>query len=310
MPLHIDHRPSKFVAFYGNNRVVEDVKNHLKKRRPNHTILITGPAGCGKTTMARIISKELGVYDPKKSETESMDYTELNAADFRGIDMVRDIRNSYRYNPMISPYRIWFFDECHKLSPDAQEAMLKMMEHTPSHVWFIMATTEPSKLKTTFRRRCTEFVLDLLDEDEMKKLLNRVAKREKIKLKEKVLSLIISLSNGSPGEALNLMDKAILVDEKNIEQSLQRLETTHDTIINLCRLIMKKNWKACSSVLRGDLKKENPETIRRMILAYFGTVLISGRQDAYLVMDCFRQPTYDTGFNGIIMAVYEACSGE
>jgi len=143
----------------------------VKRNKVPHTLLFSGPPGCGKTTLARILRKKLncGKYD----------FSEVNCADFRGIDMVRDIRSHLQQAPISGDCRVWLIDEAHKLSNDAQNAFLKMLEDTPNHVYFFLATTNPQKLLKTIRTRCTEVVVKSLGDKNMEELIDDVIVGEK-----------------------------------------------------------------------------------------------------------------------------------
>ena len=148
--LHQLYRPESFDEVIGNEDTIERLKAVLGNeiRRP-HSYLLHGPAGCGKTTLGRIIAKEVGC--------KGMDFVELDSADFRGIQSVRGIRRQTAYAPMESECRVWLLDEAHALTNDAQTALLKALEEPPSHVYFILCTTMPEKLLPTLRSRCSQY---------------------------------------------------------------------------------------------------------------------------------------------------------
>ncbi len=143
MGLDLKHRPKSFDRIIGNEDTVEALESYLTKKDLNHSFLFTGPSGTGKTTLARIVAGELGC--------EGMDFTEMNSADFRGIDTIRNIRQQMVFPPMEGKNRGWLLDEAHKLSNDAMNSLLKPLEEPPNHVYFFLATTEPQKLITTIR---------------------------------------------------------------------------------------------------------------------------------------------------------------
>ena len=145
--LYKKYRPDGYGDLVGQAPAVKVLRGLLKKGLP-HAMLLTGPSGCGKTTVARIIKNKLQCQDS--------DFVELNSASDRGIDVIRGIDGRMRLGGLLGGPRIWLFDECHRLTKDAQEAMLKYLEDTPSHVYFLLATTEPDKLITAIRTRCTE----------------------------------------------------------------------------------------------------------------------------------------------------------
>jgi DNA polymerase-3 subunit gamma/tau len=136
--LYLKHRPSLFKQVIGQDDAVNVLQQLLKGDRFPHALLLSGPSGCGKTTLARICRDKL--------ECTGADFQELNGADTRGIDTIREIRSHLNLRPMHGKCRIWYIDEAHKLSNDAQNALLKMLEDTPTTAYFMLATTEPNKL--------------------------------------------------------------------------------------------------------------------------------------------------------------------
>ena len=126
----------------------------MASKHGTNPILFTGPSGTSKTTLARIYKNHIGCSD--------MDFVELNAANFKGIDTVRDIIRDMNLSPMKGPVRMWLIDECHKMTNDAQNAFLKSLEDVPSHVRFCLATTDSSKLLKTLVSRCHKVQTKLL----------------------------------------------------------------------------------------------------------------------------------------------------
>lgn len=302
MPLQTKYRPVALDGIYGNATLITAIKAALAREDCNRSILLHGPSGCGKTTIARAIAHELGCLG---DDGPGPDYHELNTSDFRGIDMVREIRQSSQFIPK-GQWRIWFLDECHKLSPDAQEAILKLLEHPPASTWFILATTEVTKLKVTVRRRCAEYRVEGLDDDILLALLRRVSREEGTRLPKDLLMGILRDSHGSPGLALSIMDRVIGLPEEEMADAARVAAEQSDAAIELCRLIAKgAKWKALAEVLK-KIDKEDPEGVRRVALEYFRKVLLGGAEWAYDVLVCFSRPIYDIGPAGLAMAVFEA----
>lgn len=303
MPLHTDYRPKTFSEIEGNAATIKALSRLATAESPNRALLINGPSGCGKTTLARIMAREVGAVTEEVDDAP--DYHEMNASDFRGIDMVRQIRTACNFAPL-GRSRVWLLDECHKLTPDAQEAMLKLLEHPPLRTWFILCTTEPSKLKVTLRRRCAEFTVESLTEGQLKKHLLKIAKKEGIKIPPKIIQSIAVECNGSPGLALSIMDTIIGMDEDEMKTAVKKVAAKKDLAIALCQKLMKKApWKAIAAILK-ELDQEDPETVRRIVLEYYRKVLLGGNEGAFLVLDAFSEPFYDTGKAGLVIAAYTA----
>ena len=172
MSLYVRHRPKELGQVLGNVATLKKVQSWLGNKKRSHSILLTGPSGCGKTTVARIIASELGCAGG--------DYSEMDTADFRGIDTIRELRSRINFLPMESSCRVFLLDECHKLTNDAQNALLKALEEPPEHVYMILATTNPEKLIQTIKTRCTPFSFNILNDADMSRLILRTCKREKV----------------------------------------------------------------------------------------------------------------------------------
>ena len=307
LTLALKYRPKTLDEVIGNRQVVEVLRKQLsgESSQPlSHSILLHGPTGCGKTTLARIIARELGVQDD--------DLKEIDSADFRGIDTIREIRKQCQYKPLSSPYRVWILDEVHQLTKDAQSALLKTLEDTPKHVYFILCTTDPQKLLPTIRGRCSQFQVQPLTDKEMKRLLFRVVKAEEESLNKEVYEQIIRDSMGHPRNALQILAQVLAVDpDKRLEVAKRSAETQSQTI-ELCRaLVNRASWKKICEILKG-LKDEDPEQIRRAVLGYCQSILLSGKQDNGIaaIMEAFMEPFYNSGFPALVFACYSVLFGE
>ena len=168
--LYKRYRPRTLNGVLGNEATKSALSAYLEKGTLPHTLLFHGPSGCGKTTLARILAKQLNCSGP--------DFAEINCADFRGVDTARDIMRKMIIRPL-KDCRVWLIDECHKLTNDAQNALLKALEDTPEHVYFFLCTTEHKKLLKTIRTRCTEMPVDFLSDGYIRDLIFRTAIKEK-----------------------------------------------------------------------------------------------------------------------------------
>lgn len=298
MSLYNKVRPTKFEQVYGNEGTVSILKQAVSKPDAPQVYLFVGPTGCGKTTLARIVAHELG--------SVGRDVKEKNAANERGIDMVRDITNLMMYKPTQGKSVTWIIDECHKLTNDAQNSFLKPMEDTPAHVNFIFCSTDPQKLIPTFRGRCSVYTVNPLDNQTMYKLLVRTAKQFKKTLPKPIYKAIIKTSVGLPRNALELLEQVLLLDDVNEQLRIvkQTEEVQHESI-ELARALLAGNaWKQITPILKS-LDKQDAEQIRRMILGYCKSVLLNGPNlRAGSIMEEFIEPFYDTGFPGLVYAAY------
>jgi DNA polymerase III subunit gamma/tau len=228
---HKVYRPWAISEIYGQQEAVKFVRNGLKKGTLPHALLFSGTSGCGKTTMARSIGLGLNC---EKGPTDNpcfncrtchgilngahLAYREINAADYTGVDDMRGLRGNFACGPMDGKHQIFVFDECHRLSDNAQEMLLKEVEDTLEHNYFIFCSTDPGKIKDTLKNRLIEVKFGPFSNDEQKRLLQDVCKSERIKNGREVLDTIIKDAGGMPRNALNLLQKA--VDQEKIVRAV------------------------------------------------------------------------------------------
>lgn len=298
MSLYLKHRPKELDAIRGNTEVVASLEGMLQKPETcPHSFLLHGDTGTGKTTIGRIIAKRL--------DCNGADLRELNSADFRGIDTIREVRKQIQFKPLEGTNRAWIIDECHKLTNDAQNALLKMLEDTPQHVYFILCTTEPQKLLKTIKGRCSTFQLKALTEKEMFGLLRSVVKAEEENMPRTIFQQIYQDSFGLPRNALQILDQVLRVEPEQRLETAKRSAEKQSQSIELCRaLIGNKSWKTVQGILNG-LKEQDAEGIRRHVIGYAQAVLLRGDNPrAGLVLEEFIDPFYNSGFPHLVYACY------
>jgi DNA polymerase III gamma/tau subunit len=261
-----------------------------------HSFLIHGPTGCGKTTIARIIAKSLNCTD--------LDLIELNNADVRGIDTIREIIKNSQFLPMSNANRAWILDETHKLSSDAQNALLKVLEDTPQSVYFVLCTTDPQKLLPTIRGRCMQLQVKPLGDAQLSGLIKRIAREEGEQLAPEVIEQVVMDSLGHPRNAIQILEKVLNIEpDRRLEVAKQTAEAQSKTI-ELCRALMKgAGWKEVRSIFNGLMDQE-PEDIRRAIMGYFQAVLL--KDDSVLAATVLEEMLgqFNTGFPGLIYACF------
>mgnify|MGYP000664893067 FL=1 len=216
------YRPQRFSEFVGQNHVVKTLTNAISMGMISHAYLFSGPRGTGKTTLARIFAKAVNCQNRKKDEFEpcgqctscveiqegkSMDLIEIDAASHRGIDEVRELRDTIRFVPTKSRYKVYIIDEAHQLTKEAANALLKTLEEPPPFVIFILATTEPHKMIPTILSRCQRFDFYKLRMEEILEKLEKIAKNEKINIQKEALAEIARLASGSMRDAESLLDQ-------------------------------------------------------------------------------------------------------
>jgi DNA polymerase-3 subunit gamma/tau len=297
MSLYNKHRPNSFAELKGDYSYIQEL---ISRDDHPHAFLFQGLQGSGKTTTARIIAKELGADD--------MDIVEKNSADFNGVDDIRALIPTMYVSPF-GKSRVFILDECHKLSTEAQHALLKPLEEPPKNVYFILCTTETTKILKTIKDRCTIIQFGGLTEDDLFDIVNDVAKKESFKLSRDVKEAIASAADGSARRALVLLEQVAHLDEGEQLRALRSGTTEDASVIDLCRaLFSRSTWGDIKDML-GKLKeqKEDPEKLRRAILGYGQAILLKKYDDIVLrVMSLFLEPVYDSGFPGLVVACARA----
>lgn len=209
--LYRKYRPGNFSEVVGQDHIVKAISGALEAGKVSHAYLLCGPRGIGKTTIARIISKELG--------SSQNDTYEIDAASNRGIEEVRNITENVYTLPFDSKYKIYILDEVHMFTSPAWNALLKTIEEPPNHVIFILATTELEKIPETIVSRCQTFIFRKPTENILAHVVSSVANKEGYKLESGVPELIALLADGAFRDALGILHKVISFSkDKNIKQ--------------------------------------------------------------------------------------------
>ena len=298
MSFYHKYRPETLEALKGNLDLVDSLNNYLcEPEKMPHSYLLHGPTGCGKTTVGRIIKNFLNITDA--------DFSEINTSEMRGIDTIRELIKNCQFKPLQSSHRIYLIDECHKLTNDAQNAFLKILEDTPSHVIFILCTTDPDKLIKAVRGRCMEYQLKLLLDNEMKRLLKNIIRKEKQELEDELLNKIVAVAEGHVRNGIQLLEKMLTIPADKRADAVIKVEEETVLSIELCRVLLSSNnWSKVKDILNG-LKGQEPETIRRQVMGYCQAVLLkSDNPKAGLILEEFKEPFYNTGFPGLVYACY------
>jgi len=218
------YRPQKFSDVIGQDHVTRTLQNAITQQRIAHGYIFSGHRGIGKTTVARILAMALNCRSAEKPLPEpcgvcdscqeirvgsSVDVIEIDAATNRGIDEIRELRDAARYRPARDRYKIYILDEAHQITDAAFNALLKTLEEPPSHIVFMMATTQPEDIPQTIRSRCQHFSFHAVRFDEIVGQLRDVATQENIKAEDDALAALAEAGDGSMRDALSIMDQAI-----------------------------------------------------------------------------------------------------
>jgi DNA polymerase-3 subunit gamma/tau len=222
------YRPQRFADVAGQDHVTRTLLNALEQNRIAHGYIFSGHRGIGKTTIARILAQALNCQEAMGAERRptpepcgvcdscievrqgnAVDVIEIDAATNRGIDEIRELRDAARYAPSRDRYKIYILDEAHQITEAAFNALLKTLEEPPSHVIFMMATTEPENIPQTIRSRCQHFSFHAVKFDEILTQLKMIAGEEKVTAEDAALALLAEAGDGSMRDALSIMDQAI-----------------------------------------------------------------------------------------------------
>lgn len=299
MSLYHKYRPSTLEGVAGNGQTVTALQKMLSNTEKMPRVYMAhGQTGCGKTTLGRIIKSVLEISDN--------DFAEVNSSDMRGIDTARDLIKNSGYAPMSGKFRMYLIDECHKLTNDAQNALLKLLEDTPKHLIICLCTTEPEKMIKAIQSRCTMLPVLPLQEAEMRVLLKRIARTEGHQLAKEVLDKIVEESTGLVRQAINTLESVLAVPAEQQLKVASLASDQKNASIDLCRALINEraSWKEVSTILTG-LQGQEAESIRRAVLGYCQAVLLkSNNKRAGMVMDYMIEPFYHTGFPQLVHACY------
>ena len=236
--LALKYRPQVFEDLIGQKVIAETIYNSIKSDKSANAYLFTGIRGVGKTTFARIVAKSLnckkGIDDLCKENfcqhcesiinSNHIDVLEMDAASKTGVDDVRDLIEFSRYGPTTAKYKIFIIDEVHMLSKQAFNALLKTLEEPPNYLKFIFATTEIKKIPVTVVSRCQRFDLSRIKSEELFNFIKKIKDKEKGKVADDALKLIVKISEGSVRDALSLLDRGLVSNKDNEELDLKKAQ--------------------------------------------------------------------------------------
>jgi len=270
--LALKYRPKNFKELIGQDIMVKTITNSIKLNKIPNAYLLTGIRGIGKTTTARLISKGINckknfIQDEKCSAGEfchceeinnskHLDVLEMDAASRTGIDDVRELIESSKYNPTSAKYKIIILDEVHMLSKQAFNGLLKTLEEPPTHLKFIFATTEVKKIPVTIVSRCQRFDLHRVPIRDLLSNLKKILKIENGKVSDEALILIAKAAEGSVRDSLSLLDRALVsqsIEEKEIDENFVRKMlgmADRSKILNLLSFIFQGDQKKSIAQLR------------------------------------------------------------
>jgi DNA polymerase III subunit gamma/tau len=286
-------RPRTFDEVVGQSTVTRTLKNALASGRIGHAFLLSGARGVGKTTTARILAKALNCSKANAPTAEpcgecescteialgtSLDVQEIDGATHNGVEQVRELRESARYNPARDRFKVWIIDEVHMLSMGAFNALLKTLEEPPPRVKFIFATTEYHKIPDTILSRCQQYDFRLIPAAELQAHLRRVAQGEGVKVSDEALARIARAAEGSARDALSLFDQVLSFSAEEVkDEDIQALLGLIDRelLLQASRAVAEGDSRALLELVeRLSDYGADPRNFARELLLHFREVLL------------------------------------
>lgn len=307
--LYREWRPKTFADIVGQKHISVTLKNALESERVAHAYLFCGPRGTGKTSTAKVLAKALNceqgpTVEPcnvcancqRINQGNSMDVLEIDAASNRGIDEIRDLREKVKFAATEGKKKVYIIDEVHMLTTEAFNALLKTLEEPPSHVVFILATTEPHKIPLTILSRCQRFDFRRISLDDIIERLDYVVKQTGADVSNEALSLIARAAEGGMRDALNLLDQCLAfsggkVTEEHVAQVLGSVNT--DLLIKFGQAIAQNDSSACLQLIDTVIREgKDPKQFIKDLTEHFRNLLllkVTGSQDLVLASQNIRQ---------------------
>lgn len=302
--LYRKYRPQNWDEVMGQQEVVQQLRTMVEKKKVPHVVLISGGTGQGKTSLLRILARELGIHHD--------DIREYNIADSRGIDTIREINQTMDLYGMVGRDKCYLLDEVGELNSFGQKALLKSLEDTPDHVYFMLATTDPQKLIPTVRNRCSKYEIKPLGFNTMRKLIKKILHAEEKELTEEVLEELVNHANGSAREALVTLEQILYLE--GYEQQIQAISKIpsdiKQDIFELVRVLLWKppSWNSAVTKIINTI--DDFEPIRKLILSNAANELlkVGDTKRAAKVIEQFESDFFSSGKAGFALACYRSLS--
>ena len=338
LALYRKWRPRTFTEVVGQKHISIPLQRAIEQDRLAHAYLFSGPRGTGKTSMAKILAKAVNCLHPdganpcnecescrEINEGSSLDVYEIDAASNRGIEEIRALKESVRTLPAVSRKKVYIIDEVHMLTKEAFNALLKTLEEPPSHVLFILATTEPEKIPLTILSRCQRYEFHRISVNDIRDHLLYIAKESGLPLTEDAADLIAVRADGGLRDALSLLDQCSSASESKVLDAAAVYDllglTGKDQVLELSHHIFNgKSGEALSLFYNILQEGKEPAAILRDLLEHFRNLMICkinpnapeltqyGKQIETLRSDASRlsEPYLDALFGDLHSALIEA----
>lgn len=259
-------RPQRLDDLVGQEAITKLLVNALKSNKVSHAYIFSGPRGVGKTSTARILAKTLNCYNPIDgnpcgecqsciaiSNGSSMDVIEIDGASNNSVNDIRELRETVKYAPSSSRYKVYIVDEAHMLSSGAFNAFLKTLEEPPPHVIFILATTEPRKIPVTILSRCQHLPFKRIAVSKIKNRLKEICSFEGFKTDDSALDIIARMSEGSMRDALTTLDQIVSFSDSFKGEDVKDLFglSSTDSLASITEAVLEGNQKEILQTIQG-----------------------------------------------------------
>lgn len=290
------YRPTAFDKVIGQPVAVSTLRGFLAKKSVPQAILFHGPSGTGKTTLARILAHEVGAA--------AMSIEELNFASDRGIETVRRLEEAVRIRPMSGNSKVFICDEAHQMTPQAAQSMLKLLEDTPDGCYFLLCTSEPTKIPRALATRLTKIELQALSDEEIMDLLTGIPEYS---LSKKTEEKVVRAAQGSAREALVMYDHILAAgDVPEVVDLITRSPEESGNLFEIAKIMASgtvKDWSKLFDLVEG-MPDDQIESCRWMVLNYAKACMKNPSKIKRLgrVIQAFRSPFFDTKKSGFLFA--------
>ena len=311
--LYRKYRPKTFDEIVGQDHITTTLKSQVKSGKIGHAYLFTGSRGTGKTSTAKIFAKAINCLNPQNGspcyecevckslmESNNVDVIEIDAASNNRVDEIRDIREKVKFMPVNGKYKVYIIDEVHMLTESAFNALLKTLEEPPSHIVFILATTEVHKLPATILSRCMRFDFHLISKEVLVNQLREIFKTEGIECEEEALKVIASSAEGSDRDMLSIADCMVAYSNGKIttKKVMSILgNTSHEVYLSIAKSIQTKDVGEALTILdRIENEGKNLSVVAKDMTTTFRNLLVA--------KTC-KEPEKILGFTTEVLEMYK-----